>query len=98
MALVKRLLAEVVMQHPKVLKYPAPEVLFCGFGNSSLDWEVRFMVPNPRDRFELANDVLLQIDQAFREHGVQIPFPQRDLHLKSVDAAVAFPLHKDLKD
>jgi potassium efflux system protein len=98
MTLVKRLLTEVVMQHPKVLRYPAPEVLFCGFGDSSLDWEVRFMVPNPRDRYMLANDVLLQIDQAFREHGVQIPFPQRDLHLKSVDAAVEFPLHKDLKD
>jgi potassium efflux system protein len=86
--LVKRLLTQVVINHPKVLRYPAPEVLFRAFGESSLDWEVRCMVPTPRDRFTIPNDLLLQIDQVFREHGVEIPFPQRDLHLRSVDASI----------
>lgn len=88
MELVKRLLTEVVSNHPKVLRYPSPQVLFIGFGDSSLDWEVWFFVPSPRDRFAITNDVLLYIDQAFREHDVHIPFPQRDLHLRSAEAAV----------
>jgi small-conductance mechanosensitive channel len=88
MELVKRLLTEVVTNHSKVLRYPSPQVLFRGFGESSLDWEVWFFVPAPRDRFAITNDVLLEIDQAFREHGVHIPFPQRDLHLRSAEAVV----------
>jgi small-conductance mechanosensitive channel len=46
------------------------------------------MVPNPRDRFRVINDVLLQIERAFREQSVEIPFPQRDLHLRSADVAL----------
>lgn len=88
MELVKRLLTEVVTQHPKVLRYPSPQVLFRAFGDSSLDWEAWFFVPTPRERFTVANDVLLQVDQAFRAHGVQIPFPQRDLHLRSADTTL----------
>ena len=89
MELVKRLLTEVVVKHPRVLRYPSPQVLFRSFGESSLDWEVWFFVPSPRDRFAITNDVLLQIDHAFRENGVHIPFPQRDLHVRTTDAAVA---------
>lgn len=88
MELVKRLLTEVVSNHPKVLRYPSPQVLFRSFGESSLDWEVWFFVPAPRDRFAVTNDVLLAIDHAFRENGIHIPFPQRDLHLRSAEAAV----------
>jgi potassium efflux system protein len=86
--LVRRLLLEVVTNHPQILRYPVPEVLFSAFSESSLDWEVRFMVPNPRDRFRVINDVLLQIERAFREQSVEIPFPQRDLHLRSADVAL----------
>lgn len=88
MELVKRLLTEVLSNHPKVLRYPSPQVLFCGFGESSLDWQIWFFVPSPRDRFAITNDVLLQIDHAFRENNVHIPFPQRDLHLRSAETAV----------
>ncbi|GIX47258.1 MAG: hypothetical protein KatS3mg131_1469 [Candidatus Tectimicrobiota bacterium] len=89
MELVRRLLTDAVSTHPKVLRYPPPQVLFRGFGDSSLDWQVWFFVPTPRERFSVAHDVLLAIDRAFRQHGVQIPFPQRDLHLRSADVALA---------
>ena len=92
MELVKHLLGEVITEHPKVLRFPSPQILFRGFGESSLDWEVWFFVPSPRDRFTVVNDVLLRIDHAFREHHVQIPFPQRDLHVRSAASAIVSQL------
>jgi small-conductance mechanosensitive channel len=84
--LVRRLLTAVVTTHPKVLRYPLPQVLFHAFGESALIWEVWIFVPSPRERFIIAKDLLLRIDALFQEHSVHIPFPQRDLHLRSADA------------
>lgn len=67
-----------------VLKEPAPTVFFDGFGDSSLNFELGVwtseMMASPR-RFR--SDLNFAIDRVFREHGIEIPFPQRDLHLRS---------------
>jgi potassium efflux system protein len=86
--LVKRLLTEAVVSHPRVLKYPPPAVLLRAFGDSSLAWEIWCFVPKPEGRVTAAHDLLLQIDQTFRQHGITIPFPQHDLHLRSADTAI----------
>jgi small-conductance mechanosensitive channel len=54
-----------------------------GFGDSSLDFELRVWIRQIRQRFDVTSDLNFAIDAAFRENGIEIPFPQRDLHLRS---------------
>ena len=74
---------EAVRKNPNVLKNPAPTALFLGFGNSSLDFEIRVFLRGVTQRFVVSHELHMAIDQALREAGIEIPFPQRDLHLKS---------------
>jgi small-conductance mechanosensitive channel len=80
----KRLLLEVADEYSKVLKDPKPEVLFVGFGDSSLNFELavwtKEMVHAPS---KFRSDVLYAMEKKLRENQVEIPFPQRDLHLRS---------------
>ena len=81
--LVKKLLIEAAENHPKVLKRPKPLVLFMDFGESSLDFELLVWINRPEQRGQVQHDLLVEIEQCFREQGIEIPFPQRDLHVKS---------------
>jgi len=84
--LVKRLLLEVAHAHPEVIKdnpnVPAPNVLFLGFGDSSLEFELRCLVLDIKNRYNVQSALNFGIDAAFREYGVEIPFPQRDVHVR----------------
>lgn len=80
---IKEILLEVAKSHDAALKHPAPSVLFVAFGESSLDFQLRVWVDNAWRLPEVASDLRFAVWEAFREHGVEIPFPQRDLHLKS---------------
>lgn len=81
---VRRVLLEVARAHQGVLKDPKPSVLFDGYGDSSLNFLLRVWtrefatVPGV-----LRSDLYFAISRAFKEHGIEIPFPQRDLHIKS---------------
>ncbi|MCB1104172.1 MAG: mechanosensitive ion channel family protein [Cephaloticoccus sp.] len=81
---VKEALLAVAQSHPKVLADPPPAVFFIEFGDSSLNFELgvwtQEMVRSPR-RFR--SDLNFAIDRKFREMGIEIPFPQRDLHVRS---------------
>ena len=77
--------------HPQVLKTPPPEVLFTGFGDSSLNFELRVFVRDVSRRLTIGTDLRFAIRQAFKEHGIEIPFPQRDLHIKGTEADGACP-------
>ena len=59
-----------------------------GFGESALDFELRVWVQDIRMRLEMRSTVLTDIDRRLREAGIEIPFPQRDLHLRSIDPGV----------
>jgi small-conductance mechanosensitive channel len=83
--LVRGLLLEAARNHSLVRKWPEPYVIFMDFGSSSLDFELRCFIGQVDYRLSVASDLRFAIDKAFREHGVEIPFPQRDLHLKDVD-------------
>jgi small-conductance mechanosensitive channel len=82
-ALVRRLLLQVAVDDDRVLETPEPEVRFADFGNSSLDFELLVWILDPRDDDWVASRLRFAIDATFREHGVEIPFPQRDLHVRS---------------
>ena len=80
------ILADVADANRRVARDPAPQVLFMAFGESSLDFELRVYVRQLEDRLPAAHELHMAIDQALRAAGIEIPFPQRDLHLRSVDA------------
>ncbi len=81
---IRKLLLEVANNHPGVLKNPPPDVLFDDFGDSSLDFNLRVWTFDFSDRPKvLKSQLYYEIFKKFKEHGVEIPFPQRDLHLKS---------------
>ncbi len=84
---VLELLKSVVERRPELLQHPAASVLFLGFGESSLDFLVRAWTPEPDTAQALRSKIVLDIHRALREAGIEIPFPQRDLHLRSVDPA-----------
>jgi len=77
----------VAREHPMVLDMPEPNVFFVGFGDNSLNFEVRIFVNEPTNvgRSRIVHDLHMAIDQACRENDITIAFPQRDLHIKSSD-------------
>ena len=86
--LVKRLLLEAAAEHPAVLSSPAPWVIFNDFGASSLDFILRFWVRHVDFGLSSCSDIRETIDAKFREHGVEIPFPQMDVHVRPGDGVV----------
>ncbi len=86
--LVLQILQEAAQQHPDVLEDPEPSPIFVGFGDSSLDFELRAWMSDVNKRLRVKSDLGQYVDRRFREEGVQIPFPQRDLHLRSVDEKI----------
>ena len=84
-ALVMQTLKECALAHPGVLHSPEPQVLFRSFGDSSLDFELRAWVADVDTRLQVASDLHQDIDRRFRQAGIEIPFPQRDLHVRSVE-------------
>jgi small-conductance mechanosensitive channel len=80
---VRDVLLEVAGAHPDILREPPPMVAFTDFGESSLDFALVFWAPDPLLRPRISSDLRFAIDDAFRREGIEIPFPQRDLHLRS---------------
>jgi len=86
-AQVMALIRDAAEKHPKAQTQPAVEVLFTAFGESSLDFELRLWTGIDQ-WIEVRTDILVEIYRAFAEHGIEIPFPQRDLHVRSVDPKI----------
>lgn len=76
-------LLKVAQEHPEVLEKPAPKVWFKEFGDSSLNFELLAWIPGPKKRPVIISDLNKGIDEIFRKNKIQIPFPQRDLHIVS---------------
>jgi len=81
--LVHKVMTETIRTLPLVLDEPAPQVYFSGFGDSSLDFRLHVYLRQLTDRMPLVHEVHNAIFKALRENGVEIPFPQRDLHIRS---------------
>lgn len=73
---------DVTRDTPRVLANPAPVCLLVGFGDSSVDLEVRFWIEDPENGVtNVTSVVLLKIWDSLKKNGIEIPFPQRDIHL-----------------
>jgi small-conductance mechanosensitive channel len=91
---VRDILLTVAANHPDVLTNPEPDVIFRGFGDSSLNFDLRVWttqrVQTPQ---VLRSELYFRIFEAFGKNGIEIPFPQRDLHLRSVNAPIPLMQH-----
>jgi small-conductance mechanosensitive channel len=75
---------EAAGETPRVLKQPKPVCLMKGFGGSTVNLELRIWIDDPRNGVSnVKSEVFLRLWDKFREHGIEIPFPQRDLHLRT---------------
>ncbi len=79
--LIKKILTEVALSHPKVYQHPAPMVLFTDFGESALIFKLIFTLNDSFASSIPKSEIRFEIDKKFREQGIQIPFPQRDIHI-----------------
>jgi potassium-dependent mechanosensitive channel len=83
------MLVKIATGHKKVLQYPPPEAILVNFGDNSLNFQLRVWTEDGDGWPRLRSDLSIAIDQAFKEANIEIPFPQRDLHLRSVDEEAA---------
>ncbi len=83
-----KILNKVGDGHPAVVEDPPPSAIFTEFGDSSINFELRVWVDDIKNRLTLISDLGVAINKEFRKAGVEIPFPQRDLHLKSISPDV----------
>lgn len=81
-------LYEVLKSHPNVLADPPPLVTFAGFGDSTLNFEIRCFLPTAAVKLATTHELHTNIDKAFRKAGIEIAFPQCDLHIRSVEGAI----------
>ena len=93
---VEKLLLEVADEDSRTLKDPEPNVIFRAFGASSLDFELgawtKEMTTRPTSYISGIN---FAIDKKFREHDIEIPFPQRDLHIRSGAVEIKKPMEAE---
>ncbi|HKK68651.1 MAG TPA: mechanosensitive ion channel domain-containing protein [Bacteroidales bacterium] len=81
---VEEILIGVAKEHPHVAEKPTPFVLFYDFGNSSLDFVLKFWSEKPFYIEPIKSDLRFEIDKRFRENNVTIPFPQQDVYIKQM--------------
>jgi potassium efflux system protein len=80
---VRAAILDAVKGNAEILDYPQPQVWFMGFGDSSLNFELLVWISVPKNQFRLISDLNYKIESNFRLYGVEIPFPQRDIHVRS---------------
>ena len=91
---VREVLLDCAQKHEQVLTSPEPQVLFLNFGASSLDFELRCFTNEVNYRLLISSDLRFAIDKAFREAGIEIPFPQHVVHFADPAVAVKAPESK----
>lgn len=84
---VKKVLFEAAKSNSKVLQSPEPRVVFENFGESSLDFDLRFWCSDIWTVDLISSEIRYEIDKQFRLENIQIPFPQRDIHIKNGNLA-----------
>ncbi|MDR4516959.1 MAG: mechanosensitive ion channel [Nitrosomonas sp.] len=78
------ILLSIAHNHRNVLVEPEPSARFVAFGDSSLNFELRIYIPDPDLFLETRHDLLMEIDQRFREAKIEIAFPHQDIHIRSL--------------
>ncbi len=84
--LVRSTLLDIASQIPRVFKKPKPEVVFADFGDSALIFRLRIWTDIDH-MIKVPTEIRFDIDRRFREYGIEIAFPQRDIHIRSAGKA-----------
>ncbi|MCB1086567.1 MAG: mechanosensitive ion channel, partial [Verrucomicrobiae bacterium] len=90
----QKILLKIARTHSQVMSDPEPTAVFEQFGDSTLNFTLRCFVPSPDVRLLTTHEINTEINRRFAEAGIEISFPQRDLHLRSVDPAVSARIFK----
>ena len=86
---VNDILLEIAREHPAPMRDPEPMIVFNGFGASSLDFELRFYLENLSDKIATVNEISYRIHERLKAEGIEIPFPQQDIHVRSAPGLAA---------
>ena len=93
--LAEQLLRDIASETKHVLVDPKPKVLFMGFGDSSLNFELRVFVPSVDYLLSVRHQLHKAIDHEFRKAGIEIAFPQHDIHVRSIRQALPITREED---
>ncbi len=80
---VKVALLEACQKNQEILTAPAPQVFFMGFGDSALNFELLVWIAQPSRQLVIKSDLYFVIEASLRHYDIEVPFPQRDLHIRS---------------
>ena len=95
---VLEILSEIAKTTKGVSLHPSPTVIFTGFGDSSLNFSVRAWTTNFDDSVFVRSNMAVRIYNRFKEDGIEIPFPQRDLHIQSISPTIFEHMKKGEKN
>lgn len=82
---VEQILREAAGSVAGLIQEPPPGVWFMGFGESALNFRLRAFVADAEERLDTLSELHYAIEKALRDHGISIPFPQRDIHIRSIE-------------
>ena len=91
LSIVRSALIDAAKEHADVLSEPAPKVFFKGFGDNSLHFELLIWIAEPPKQFRIKSDIYFRIEAILRHRHIEIPFPQRDLHIRSGSLPLEVP-------
>ena len=78
----RQLIVDAIKELDRILTQPSPKCLLTGFGDNSVELQLRFWIKDPHNGVaNITSDALLKVWDALKEHNIEIPFPQRDVHL-----------------
>ena len=81
--LAEELMHRAAIESPRVLVQPEPKVLLMNFGPNAVEFEIRFWISDPEEGVNgVRSEVLKRVWRLFKDHGIELPFPQLDLHLR----------------
>lgn len=80
---VKNVIIDICQRHPEILKEPPPTVFFTNFGESSLDLLMICWIRDYKERYRILDELNMEIKRRFEEENIEIPFPQRDIHIRT---------------
>lgn len=89
---------EAAVEEPRIKQFPKPVVRVIGFGDNSVNLEIRGWINDPVNGVgNIRSDILLRVWDKFKENGIGIPYPQRDLHIKSADNDMVERIKNELR-
>lgn len=83
--MVRKILLNIAADMPEIMNEPAPSVEFRDFGDSALIFRIRFWISSPEFWLSAPTEVRFNIDEKFKKNGIEIAFPQQDIHIRSAN-------------